>query len=203
MKFDLKRRLQNYVSKKKWYSIVSDVVFIVLVVLLIIPGTRADVASLFIKITSFAPSKLDADEQFTISDKTKEWLLYDMNGEPVRFDELNDKPVFLNLWATWCPPCIAELPGIQDLYQEYGDKVNFVLVSDETRAEVRAFAKKRDYKDLPFYKNNTVPYDFYSQSIPTTFIIDRNGKVILSKKGVAKWNSGKIEDLLDELIQNR
>ena len=203
MKFDLKRIVKNYVSKKKWYSIVSDIVFIVLVVLLIIPSTRTDVASLFIKVTSFAPSELDEDEQFVVSDQTKDWVVYNVSGEPFSFSDLNEKPVFLNFWATWCPPCIAELPGIQDLYHKYGDKVNFVIVSNETRAEVRAFAKERDYTDLPFYQNKNVPYDFYSQSIPTTFVIDKNGKVVLSKKGVAKWNSGKIEDLLDELIENR
>ncbi len=202
MNFDLKRIISGYFSKKKWYSILSDVIFFVLVVLLIIPSTRSDVASLFIKITSFAPSTLDVEDQFTISEQTKTWQFYTLEGEPVSFENFDDKPIFLNFWATWCPPCIAEMPGIKNLYQQYGNKVHFILVSDEPLSQVAAFADKRNYADLPFYHNKNVPYDFYSQSIPTTFIIDANGKVVLSKKGVARWNSGKVEKLLEDLIRN-
>jgi len=176
------------------------VVFVVLIVLLIIPNTRTEVASFFIKLTSLPPSTLDTDEQKYISKESKTWIISDMAGNPVSFESLNDKPVFLNLWATWCPPCIAELPGIYDLHKEYGDKVNFVLVSNESRAKVRGFAKNKGFESLPFYRNESIPDDFSSQSIPTTFIIDKNGKIVLSKKGVARWNSGKVEELLESLI---
>lgn len=197
----IKKVITKYIQKKKWYSILSDVVFVVLVVLLIIPSTRTDVASFFIRLTSLPPSTLDADEQITISDNSKNWIIYDMNGNKVSFKSLNEKPVFLNLWATWCPPCIAELPSIKELHNSYGNDVNFILVSNESRAKVRAFVKDRDMESLPFYQNKSTPPEFASQSIPTTFIIDKNGKIVLSKKGVAKWNSGKVENLLEKLIQ--
>jgi thiol-disulfide isomerase/thioredoxin len=171
-----------------------------LLILLIIPSTRTEVASFFIRLTSMPPSSLESEHQFIISDKTKAWQINDINGDPVSFESMNNKPVFLNFWATWCPPCIAELPGIEDLYKEYGDKVNFILVSEESRAKVRAFAKKNKYDNLPFYQNNYVPIDFASQSIPTTFILSSEGKVVVSEKGVAKWNSNRIKKILDDLI---
>lgn len=124
----------------------------------------------------------------------------DMNGNLVSLNSMNDKPIFLNFWATWCPPCIAELPGIEDLHNEYGDKVNFILVSNESRAKVRAFANNKGFETLPFYQNESVPVDFASQSIPTTFIISSSGDIVLDKKGVAKWNSDRVKELLDNLI---
>lgn len=198
----IKRYITNYIKKKKWYSILSDVVFIVFVALLIIPSTRTDVASFFIRLTSLPPSTLDVDEQINISNESKNWTVFDMNGDPVSLASLNSKPIFLNFWATWCPPCIAELPSIKELHGMYGDDVNFVLVSNESRAKVRAFVADRNMESLPFYQNKATPQEFARQSIPTTFIIDRNGKIVLSKEGVAKWNSGKVEKLLERLIKD-
>ena len=198
--FNIKNYIRNYFVKKKWYSILSDAVFIIIISLLIIPSTRTDVAAFFIRLTSFPPSTLETDEQFTISNQARTWQLLDMEGNQVSLATLNEKPVFLNFWATWCPPCIAELPGILDVYDKYKDDVNFILVSSESRAKVRAFAKKNDFNQLLFYQNKSVPTDFTSQSIPTTFIISKSGVVVLSKKGVARWDSGSIQEILDELI---
>lgn len=200
--FNLKKYISNYFSKKKWYSILSDAVFVIIIALLIIPSTRTDVSSFFIQLTSLPPSTLDRDEQFNISQQTQSWQFLDMEGNPIKFSDLNDKPIFLNFWATWCPPCVAELPGIADLYEKYHDDVNFILVSSESRAKVRAFAKKNNLYQLPFYQNTNVPSDFSSQSIPTTFIISKDGIVVVSKKGAARWNSGSIEDVIDLLISD-
>ncbi|NQU32145.1 MAG: TlpA family protein disulfide reductase [Bacteroidetes bacterium] len=198
-RFSFKKRIDTYL-KKKWYSILSDMVFVLLLVLLIIPSTRTEVASFFIRLTSFPPSTLDIDDQIKINNQSKNWQILDMEGNAVSLESLNDKPIFLNFWATWCPPCIAELPGIAELYEKYGGEINFILVSNESRAKVRAFSKKNNFEELPFYQSNNVPNDFASQSIPTTFIISKEGTIVLSKKGVASWNSGRVEDIIEKLI---
>lgn len=189
-------------AKKKWYSIIFDAAFVIIIALLIIPSTRTEVSSFFIRLTSLPPSALDSDEQFSINRQAQSWQIYDMQGNQVSFASINEKPVFLNFWATWCPPCIAELPGIAELYEKYKNDVNFVLVSDESRAKVRAFAKKNNFDQLPFYQNTTMPSDFSSQSIPTTFIINKEGVVVVTKKGVARWNSGSVEEVIEQLISN-
>lgn len=199
---NIKKSVSNYIAKKKWYSIVFDAVFAIIIVLLIIPSTRTEVSSFFIRLTSLPPSVLDSDEQFNISNQSKSWQIYDMQGNKVSFSSLNEKPVFLNFWATWCPPCVAELPGIADLYEKYGKEVNFILVSNENRAVVQAFANKKVFDHLPFYQNTNVPSEFSSQSIPTTFILNRDGKVILSKKGAARWNSGSVKEVIEQLISD-
>ncbi len=196
----IKRYLANYLKKKKWYSILSDAIFVVLIALLIFPSTRTEVASFFIRLTSLPPSTLEVDEQKTVSAQSLTWNFKDMDGNSRTLKSLSDKPVFLNFWATWCPPCIAELPGIYELHKVYGDRVNFILVSTESIETVSGFALDKGFEQLPFYQNENVPREFASRSIPTTFIISKNGNIVLDKKGVAKWNSGTVEELLDELL---
>lgn len=169
---------------------------------MIIPSTRTTVSAFFIRATSLPPSTLDADKQLEVSNSAKNWILYDLNGESHKYSELNNKPVFLNVWATWCPPCIAELPSIKDLHAEYGKKMSFILVSNESPSVVKAFVKKNNYQNLDFYISQGLPSDFTSQSIPATFVISKEGKIIINKKGAARWNSSKMTNLLDDLIQD-
>jgi len=143
MAFNVKNWFLNYLRKKKPLSIFFDVLFVVLVILMIIPATRKEMSSLIIRTTSLPPSTLDNDDQFIINNQTRSWQLYDYEGNAYRFEDLADKPVFLNIWATWCPPCIAELPGIFELYQNNRGIANFILVSYEDPEIVKAFAEKK------------------------------------------------------------
>ena len=201
MAYDLKKPVSNYFKKKKPLSIIFDAVFIIVILLFLIPATRQQTAAFFIRMTSFPASALDAKDQFGINTESEMWQLHDIEGNTVTLGELNNKPVFLNIWATWCPPCVAELPGIQDLYHEFGNDVNFVFVSNESREKIREFAKKHDYEDLPFFISGTMPRDFLTNSIPTTYIIDKKGVVRLRKQGAARWNASKTETLLKQLIK--
>lgn len=201
MAFNPKSYFSNYFKKKKPLSIFFDALFVVLILLLLIPATRKETAAFFIRWTSFPASSLDNDEQYFVSDQTKQWELYRLDGERISFQELNEKPVFLNIWATWCPPCIAELPSIEALYDQYGEEVSFILVSNEDPEKVIAFAAKHGYESLPFYYSNYSPVDFSTQSIPATFVLSKEGKVMIEKKGAARWNSDKTKKLLDELIK--
>lgn len=200
MTLNPKKLVSNYFKKKKPLGIITDIIFVVLVVLFILPATRKDVSAFFIRLTSFPPSTLDSEEQFIVDAKTLDWQLYDLQGNKTSFKALNDKPVFLNIWATWCPPCIAELPSIQELYEDYGDKVNFILISNEDPSKVQKFASEHQYDKLPFYHSSSIPNSFSTNSIPATFIVSRDGRVLVSKKGAARWNSGTTRDLLDKLI---
>ena len=201
MAFNPKQAVLNYFKKKKPLSIFFDATFVIVIALLIIPATRKETAAFFIRLTSFPASTLDSDEQFKVSNAANDWQLLTLDGKRVVFKELKDKPLFVNIWATWCPPCVAELPGIQDLINQYGKDVNFILVSNENPNTIKAFAEKHGYDELPFYYSNTIPHDFESNSIPTTFILDKNGVVKVNKKGAARWNSGKAEKLLEQLIK--
>lgn len=201
MTFSPRAYIKNYFKKKKTFSIITDFLFIILLVLLIIPGTRKEVSSFFIRMVSMPPSELSSENQFKVNDASYKWQFYDMQGNTISLSSLNDKPVFLNFWATWCPPCIGELPGIAELYADYKDKIHFVLVSNEQPDKIQAFAGKKGYEHLPFYIHTSTPADFASESIPATFLISQDGTVIISKKGAARWNSDKMKKIIDDLLQ--
>lgn len=85
----------------------------------------------FFDLPHIAKAETNAAPPFTVTD---------MNGQTVSLASLKGKPVFLNFWATWCPPCVGEMPDIQRMYAKYGDKVHFVIVNiDGTQPDVAAF----------------------------------------------------------------
>jgi thiol-disulfide isomerase/thioredoxin len=201
MKLSPKEWFLNYVKKKKPLSIFFDALFVILIVLLIIPGTRTTVGAFFIRITSFPPSIVDDSDQISLGNNVKNWTLYDLQGNEVKFSDLNQKPVFVNIWATWCPPCIAEIPGIEEIYKEYKNDVNFVLVTNEDTETVKKFLAKHKYEDLPVFFASNTPVEFASNSIPATFIVSHTGKIAVNKKGAARWNTSTTKNLLEELIK--
>jgi len=191
---------RNYKNKSK-LSIASDFVFVLFIVLMIIPSTRIEVASFVIRLTSLSPSELEKDQQFTLSESDKLWQVTDMQGNKHVLQALmNEKPVFINFWATWCPPCVAEMPGIADLYEKYGDRVSFIIATNESSHTVNTFAEKRQYTSLPFYQYRSVPNVFQTESIPATFLVSKSGRVVISKKGAAHWNSDGMNQIIDQLL---
>jgi peroxiredoxin len=96
---------------------------------------------------------------------------------------------------------VAELPGIQALYDDYKDKVSFLLVSNEEFAVSGGFLAQKSYT-LPLFKAiYTPPALMNTSSIPATFLIDKNGKLVIRKEGAADWNSNTVRKTIDALLQ--
>lgn len=152
-----------------------------------------------VKVKLFSPSALDAEDQTQLEPFS--YQLMDLKGNPTTAEIGQDKGVFLNYWATWCPPCIAEMPSIQRLYNDFGDKIDFVLLTEENPEVVRTFLEKKQY-DLPvFIPRMQAPKTLYERSIPTTYIIDKSGKIIVKEQGATDWNSKKLRELLEGLVK--
>lgn len=177
----------------------SDIIFLVIIVLLIIPQTRHPIQiALHSVISKFNPSVIDKEDREKISYSS--WKLRNLNGVELDFIETKDKVVFVNLWATWCPPCIAEFQSIQDLYDDYKDEIVFLLVSDESPTIIQKFLDKNGY-DIQIYNTlSKYPEYFNARSIPRTYIVDKGGYIVVDKKGAANWNSDKVRDQLKELL---
>ena len=149
-------------------------------------------------LSKFGPSVIDKEDQKKVSYAS--WKLRDLDGNEINYKDTKGKVVFVNLWATWCPPCIAEFQGIQDLYNDYKDEVLFLLVSNESPETIQNFLDKKGY-DLPiFIPLTNYPDDFNPRSIPRTYIIDKEGHIVVDKKGAANWNGNKVRNQLDRLL---
>jgi len=196
----LSEKIKNYYKKRSKWAIFFDVVFYAFILLLIIPATRKHVGSFIIKTTLRAPITINASSKGTLSPADYRWPFKTSEGHPFYLEQLREEVIFLNFWATWCPPCIAEMPSIERLYQAYGDRVQFIMMTTEDPAVVQSFMDKNGYTFPIYIQHYEVPEIFATNSIPTTYIIDRSGHIRMKKKGAAKWDAGKIKTLLDTLL---
>ncbi len=152
------------------------------------------------RLLSFNPTPVEERQQQKL--ETYNWRLVDRQGGRFNLQEAEGKVIFINFWASWCPPCVAEMPDLRDLYNDYGDKVEFLFVARDQREKVDAFMAKHGY-DLPvYYELDLTPSQIYSAALPTTFIIDKEGAIVVAEVGSAAWNSPQTRELLDRLLQN-
>ncbi|TLP75705.1 TlpA family protein disulfide reductase [Maribacter sp. ACAM166] len=179
---------------------ISDIIFIVFIALLLIPQTRTpiQVALNKLKVAVWSPSISAMEDQDQVT--PFKYAVQDLNGVSKTIPIGQGKVTFLSYWATWCPPCIAEMPGIQELYIDYGETINFVLLTQEEAEKAQRFMTKSGY-DLPVYiPQMQAPEILQENSLPTNYIIDAQGTIIIKETGAADWNSGKVRKLLDGLL---
>lgn len=127
-----------------------------------------------------------------------------LDGKTVDFGSLKGKVVFMNIWATWCPPCIAEMPNIQSLYEKVGsDKIAFVMLSvDEGGMEkVKKFIANKGYTFPVYMPASPFPQEFYSNAVPTTFIISPEGKIVARQEGMAEYDTLEVRDFLQSMVK--
>jgi len=112
--------------------------------------------------------------------------------------------VFINFWASWCPPCIAEMPDIEKLYQRYkeDERIQFMMINlDNDPAKRDAFIARKNF-DLPFFSvQSRIPNELSSQAIPATFVINKRGEVILRKEGMASYTGKSFTAWLDSQLE--
>lgn len=144
-----------------------------------------------------------------LTEKERVLVDYDMplislSGEKINLSDFKNTVIFLNFWATWCPPCIAEMPNIQSLYEQYRDNedIVFVMVSlDEDPSKARNFLEERGFTFGSYQLNGIRPKVFQSSVIPTTFVINKKGRLVSRKKGMANYNTASFKFFLDQLLE--
>ncbi|NTW49610.1 MAG: TlpA family protein disulfide reductase [Chlorobiales bacterium] len=127
--------------------------------------------------------------------------LVTLDGKPVSLADFKGKPVFMNFWATWCTPCIAEMPNIHSLYTKIDpDKIAFVMVSlDDDPNTAAKFIEQKGYT-FPVYRiSGGRPQAYSSQTIPTTYIISPNGKIVAKRQGLASYDTDEFREFLNGL----
>jgi thiol-disulfide isomerase/thioredoxin len=131
-----------------------------------------------------------------------DWTVQSLEGQDFKMADTKGKVVFLNFWATWCPPCVTEMPSIQRLHEKLKDDgVVFVCVSNEETSKVSQFVKEKGFT-FPIYTMCGVPPAiFKTRGIPATFILSPEGKIAFSHNGSAKWDDDKSIDFIKGLIK--
>lgn len=131
-----------------------------------------------------------------------DFFLEDVDGNTLPFEAYKNEVVFLNFWATWCPPCIAEMPDIHDLYELEGDRIQFVMISlDDDPQKAKDFIKRKGFKFPVYFLRSNLPENYSIHSIPTTYLIAKDGTIQVENFGMAKYNTPDFRNLLNNLSE--
>lgn len=182
-------------------SKIKNLIFLAIIVVLIIPQTRKPIQVLLQKgVMLIRKPSIDKNKTSTkLTDYN--WNLIDGSNASYNLQEAKGKVVLINFWATWCPPCIAEMPSLQKLYNDYNNKVVFLFVSNEELIDITPFLEKKQYAFEVYRPTSNYPDIFDVTSIPRTFLIDREGNIIIDETGATNWNSETVRSTIDGLLK--
>ena len=152
------------------------------------------------QLFSFSPSAIAETEQVKIDDY--DWKLKDAEWNFFNFKKSKDKVVFINLWASWRLPCVAELKGVQQFYNDYKDKIDFYIITDEVREDVEPFMEANNFNFPVTYLiiGEKMPID--PKEVPSSYLIDKKGNIVVHKIGIADWDSSSVYEMVDSLLEN-
>ena len=127
----------------------------------------------------------------------------DLDSKMFSIQDFKGKTLFINYWATWCNPCLAEMPSMADLYERYSsnDDIVFLYLSREELKTIQEYIPKDEsLQKIPIYKVVTDDEFFATTGIPTTFIINSSGDLIVKDVGSAFWNDQSVFNFIDNLL---
>jgi len=188
--------------KKKWFSVsnlFSAAMVVFLVAMIIKPEVKAWAIQNLMKIGLFQPGTEKIHESDTAAEPLPNILFKDGEGRTVDLVSLRGKVVFINFWATWCPPCIAEMPSINALHEQFKEQENVVFLMvdvDGNHEKSKQFMSKHQYGLSVVSPASEISPVFMQGAIPTTVILDREGKMVYRQEGAADYSSLKIVEMI-------
>ncbi|MGF1922561.1 MAG: TlpA family protein disulfide reductase [Bacteroidia bacterium] len=189
--------VKKMITKK---NIGSAIFISIVLVIILVPSAKALVMQGLMEIGLFRPS-IEAPAVKTTTN-LKAIKFRNFKNDEVSLAELEGKVVFLNFWATWCPPCLAEMPSVNKLHQQFAsdEEVVFLLVdADADFTKSQAYFDRKKYR-MPIYAlSSDIPKEIFSGSLPTTVVLDKKGRVAYHGVGAANYSSPKFVSFIKKL----
>lgn len=135
--------------------------------------------------------------------KAADFEFYDLEGNPVSNETLKGKVVLLNIWATWCGPCLKEMPSFKNLLEDI-DAKNVLLLAvsiDQNRSDLLNFVKNNDYPFQYLHDPAAKVRSLFSGAVPATFVINKKGDVVAQVDGSIDWDKSEIRKFLEVLAE--
>lgn len=151
-------------------------------------------------IISGTVTAIENEDDVLIFGGAERWRFHDLDGSSFELGRFKGKVIFINIWATWCVPCIFEMPSIEKLYNAFqNEDIVFLIASNEDKNTVQKFYEKNNFK-FPVYLIDRVPSAFQTMGIPSSFIINREGQIVLRHMGTADWNDQSCHEFIRALL---
>ncbi len=181
--------------KKNWITL-SLTAF--LLAILLIPSFKEFVTRQIL----MKPSLEKVENEVTFTPEELNLQLKGVNVPDANLADFKGKVVFLNFWGTWCPPCRAEYPSIQKLYEAKKDKVQFVLVAMQDEEEkVKQFLAENKYTTPVYLAKSPLAEKMLPKSFPTTFLVGQNGRILMKEDAAKDWNAEDVLQFIDSVTK--
>ncbi len=152
---------------------------------------------MFTMLISLACSPSKENPEGTIALENIE--LSGLSGEKISLTDYEGKAIFINFWATWCRPCIKEMPSIESLQNNLaGENIEFLFASDEEVEKILKFKESRSM-NLNYVRVEN-PEALGIEALPTTFIFNGKGELVFSEVGFRKWDDPATMEMVIKLI---
>ncbi len=191
----------------KFYKIVKKNAVTILLtgfvlVLIVSPGAKSWLLQQLVSVGLFN-AEIKKDGMNEISTEEASFSFTDAMGKTTNTTSLKGKVVFINFWASWCPPCRAEMPSLDKLYKKLKDDNRFVFLfinEDGDKTKAIQYLDKNNFIFPLYHRSEDVPAEIFSGSLPTTIVLNKEGKVVLKHEGLAGYNTDEFIKQLKELL---
>ncbi|MES2807294.1 MAG: TlpA disulfide reductase family protein [Bacteroidota bacterium] len=188
-----------------WSNLASVAFAILIIVVVVNPQAKALILQGLMKVGLFkAPvENTEATKSSVTHNTLPDLALIAPDGKQINLKDQKRKVIIINFWATWCPPCIAEMPSINVMYGRYKNnpKVLFLSVdADNDFSKSVPFMQRHNYSFPVYNIAGPLPEGMIYNAIPTTIIIDKNGTIVARHEGAADYADDSFYKYIDGLI---
>lgn len=147
------------------------------------------------------PTIISSEKQGKISDYN--WKLKDAKWDYFNFEKSKGKVIFINFWASWHLPSRAQMDDIQKLYDRYKGQIQFYIITDEQREPAEEFFEENDYTFPITYQIIDEPSPIKLLKPSGTYILDKNGNIVVHQTAIADWDNSTVFDLMNTLLTEK
>jgi thiol-disulfide isomerase/thioredoxin len=185
--------------KRKITDYIFNALLVIIVLILLIPSWRISFQGWFQGLF-MAEVEFRSELAESIPEQEQNWALFDTENKLHNFADFEGKPIVLSFWATWCPPCRAELPELKELKNEMKNSIYVIAVSEEPIDVIQNSGLPLDYDFL--FSTPQIPAYYKVDSYPTILVIDKKMTIVFRNKGAGSLNTTENKSFLKNLIQS-